>query len=284
MDRRQPGCGGKSAGRCGLVNAVDFERVTVRLGDRPVLADVSFAVRPGEFIGVLGPNGSGKTTLMRAILGLVAPASGRISLFGRPAARGDASVGYMPQVRRLPAALRLNGRDFLAAGYDGHRWGLPRLSVEGARQIDASLARVGAADLARRPLAQLSGGERQRLLLAQAIIGNPKLVLLDEPLISLDPRQQMRVIDIARRLAREDGATVLFSAHDLNPLVEAMDRVLYLGGGQAVLGSVAEVVRADVLSRLYGTDIEILEAGGRIFVMTGGHFLEDASHGHDHHV
>jgi zinc/manganese transport system ATP-binding protein len=148
--------------------------------------------------------------------------------------------------------------------------------------IDKTLESVGAADLARRPLADMSGGERQRLLLAQALLGEPQLLLLDEPLISLDFRYQEAVIDLVGRIARERNITVLFSAHELNQLIGALDRVLYLGNGQAALGSVAEVATAPVLSQLYGTEIEVVRADGHIFVLSRGRDMERADHGHSH--
>ena len=148
--------------------------------------------------------------------------------------------------------------------------------------IEATLDAVGARELANRPLSEMSGGERQRLLLAQALIGSPKLLLLDEPLISLDHRHQEVVIDVVSQVCRERKITVLFSAHELNQLLGAIDRVLYLGNGQAVLGTVEQVVTAPVLSALYGTEIEVMRASGHIFVMSRGRDVERAAHMHDH--
>jgi zinc/manganese transport system ATP-binding protein len=140
---------------------------------------------------------------------------------------------------------------------------------------------VGATSLARRPLAETSGGERQRLLLAQALIGHPKLLLLDEPLISLDPHHARAVVELVKALQVELGLTVLFSAHELNPLLGALSRVLYLGRGQAALGSVDEVITGPVLSRLYGSKIEVVRLNGRIFVMSGQHDVQHDEHRHD---
>ncbi|HVV61964.1 MAG TPA: ATP-binding cassette domain-containing protein, partial [Pseudolabrys sp.] len=234
------------------------------------------------FIGVLGPNGAGKTTLMRAILGLVPASSGSVRVFGRQPQRGDAAIGYLPQLRTVLPDLRVRGHDFIASSLNGERWGLPAVSRKDRAVIDETLAAIGAAELAERPLSQMSGGERQRLLLAQALIGSPRLLLLDEPLISLDPRHQEVVIDVVKKVCRERGITVLFSAHELNQLLGALDRVLYLGRGQAVLGTVEEVVTAPVLSRLYGAEIDVVRANGHIFVMSRGRDVERADHTHDH--
>ena len=265
-----------------MTPTVALERATLRIGARDVLKDVSFAIEPGEFIGVLGPNGAGKTTLMRAILGLLPPSEGHLRVFGRAPQRGDSTIGYLPQVRTVLPDLRVRGLDFIASSLSGERWGLPRLSRADRSMIDDTLALVGARDLARRPLSEMSGGERQRLLLAQALIGKPQLLLLDEPLISLDARHQEVAIEVVRRICRERGTTVLFSAHELNQLIGTLDRVLYLGNGQAVLGAVAEVITAPVLSRLYGTDIHVVRADGHVFVMARGRDMEHVEHQHDH--
>jgi zinc/manganese transport system ATP-binding protein len=265
------------------VSAICFEQATLALGSRIVLRDVSFTIEPGEFIGVLGPNGAGKTTMMRAVLGLVAPSAGRIAVLGAPAWRGNARIGYMPQVRGA-AAWRLSGYDFVAAACDGHRWGLPRLGRTAHADVARALALVGATTLAARPLGELSGGERQRLLLAQALLGDPAVLLLDEPLAGLDPRYQGGVVDLVRDLQRQLGITVLFSAHELNPLLGALDRVLYLGAGHAALGTVAQVITAPVLSRLYGTPIDVVQAAGRLFVMAGNQVLDHEGHHHHEHA
>jgi zinc/manganese transport system ATP-binding protein len=271
-----------------VVNVIEFDHATIGLNGRDVLAGASFAIARGEFIGVLGPNGAGKTTLMRAILGLIAPRAGSIRVFGRAPRRGDADIGYLPQVRTVLPDLRVRGIDFIASSVRGERWGIPSLSRQDRKTIEETLAAVGARDLAERPLAEMSGGERQRLLLAQALLGEPELLLLDEPLISLDHRYQEAVVDLVRNFARKRNITVLFSAHELNQLVGALDRVLYLGNGHAALGTVSEVVTAPVLSKLYGTPIDVVRADGHIFVLSRGRDVErhdhlhDHGHGHDH--
>jgi zinc/manganese transport system ATP-binding protein len=280
--------------------ALEVEHVTLELGGRPILKDASFSVAAGEFIGVLGPNGAGKTTLMRAMLGLLPLSKGTIRVNGATVVRGNASIGYMPQIRSGLAGRRVRGRDFVAMAADGHRWGLPHASAAARADVDRVLALVGGTALAMRPLSELSGGERQRLLLAQCLLGDPKLLLLDEPLISLDPRHQTGVVDLVRRVQRELGITVLFSAHELNPLLNSIDRVLYLGNGRAALGTIDEVITKPVLSQLYGSPIDVMRVNGRIFVMAGdvevdkldhaheeganGHsHSHDHDHGHDHH-
>jgi zinc/manganese transport system ATP-binding protein len=264
------------------VNVVELDHASIGIGGHTVLSDASFAIEAGEFIGVLGPNGAGKTTLMRAVLGLLPTSAGSLRVFGRAPQRGDPSIGYLPQLRTVLPDLRVRGLDFIASSLNGERWGLPPLARADRIAIDATLDAVGARELGRRPMCDMSGGERQRLLLAQSLIGSPKLLLLDEPLISLDARHQEVAIDVVKKVCRERKITVLFSAHELNQLLGTLDRVLYLGNGKAVLGTVDEVVTAPVLSALYGTEIEVLRAGGHIFVMSRGRDVERADHMHDH--
>jgi zinc/manganese transport system ATP-binding protein len=262
--------------------ALELEHVSLELAGRTVLSDVSLAIGQGEFVGVLGPNGAGKTTLMRAVLGLVPVARGAIRIGGQAVARGNAAIGYMPQTRSALASRRVLGRDFVAMAADGHRWGLPIADSATRADVERVLELVGAGTLAARPLTELSGGERQRLLLAQCLLGKPRLLLLDEPLISLDPHHQRSVVELVRRVQRELGITVLFSAHELNPLLNAIDRVLYLGRGSAALGTVDEVITRPVLSRLYGSPIDVMRVNGRIFVMSGDVEVEKHDHEHEH--
>jgi len=264
------------------LNAVELTQVRLVVGGRPILEETSLAVRDGEFVAVLGPNGAGKTTLMRAILGLIEPAAGRISVLGEPAMRGNPAIGYLPQTRSLAPLHRLSGWSLVASAARGHRWGLPIASASVRRDVDWAIERVAATSLAGRTVAELSGGERQRLLLAQALLGRPRLLLLDEPLISLDPHHQRGVVQLVKQIQRELDVTVLLSAHELNPLLDAIDRVLYLGNGRAALGTVDEVITGPTLSRLYGSEIEVQRVGGRIFVLSSG--LEIDRDEHRHHA
>ena len=263
------------------MNAIQLKDLTISLGGREVLAGVSLKIESGEFIGVVGPNGAGKTTLMRAILGLLPITSGELRVFGKSPARGNPAIGYMPQVRSTGQRLRLTGREFVAAVVNGYRLGLPLLGKKARAEVERALNLVGASGLARQPLTEMSRGERQRLLLAQALVGKPKLLMLDEPLASLDPRYQSEVVELSKALQQELGITVLFTAHDLNPLLGTIDRVLYLGRGQAALGTVDEVITVPVLSRLYGAEIDVVHAKGRIFVMADGHHVEPGFHSHN---
>jgi zinc/manganese transport system ATP-binding protein len=260
---------------------LDVRGLAAQYGPTKVLHGIDFSVAEGGITAILGANGAGKTTLLRAILGLLPPLAGEIRIFGQPPGRGNRVAGYLPQQRATVADLPLRGWDFVASAWRGERWGLPLIGRRGAKEVARALERVEAQPLAGRRLSQLSGGELQRLLLAQALLGEPKLLLLDEPLISLDPHFQQAVIALIRRIQLVSGMTVLFTAHDLNPLLGVMDRVLYLGNGSAVIGTVDDVLTDDVLSRLYGMPIEVVRLGGRILVVAGHGPVEAEAHLHD---
>ena len=241
------------------------------MGGKVLLADVSFVLEPGRFIALLGPNGAGKTTLMRTILGLLTLQAGTISVFGAPPSRGDRRTGYLPQARAAnPSFLR--GRDLVEVAAGAWPFG----GRAGRAEVARVLRQVGAHDIADVPLASLSGGQRQRLMLAQSLLGQPRLLLLDEPLISLDVPSQRATVELAATLCRDHGVTVLFSAHEITPLIDHIDQVLYLGQGEAALGSVEDVITGPVLSRLYGGPVEVVRAAGRIFVVSG----DDPVRGH----
>ncbi len=230
----------------------------VVLGGRPVLRDVSFRVEAGEFVGLIGSNGAGKTTLLRAILGFTAPSRGS-------AHRG--TVGYVPQKILLDPDLPVRARDLVALGLDGNRFGLPLPSAAKRRQVDEMLAAVGASAFADERVGRLSGGQQQRVLIGHALVRRPALLLLDEPLANLDLHSAAGVVALLGRLCREQGIAVLLSAHDMNPLLGVMDRIVYLADGRAAVGTVDEVVRGDVLSALYGHHVDVIRVHGRILVV-----------------
>jgi zinc/manganese transport system ATP-binding protein len=249
---------------------LSLEHASVQLGRRQVLADVTFTLLPGEFLGVLGSNGAGKTTLLKLLLGLVRPSGGVVSILGSVVGRGSGEVGYVPQQSNLDPDLPLRARDFVALGLDGNRWGIGLRSAADRRRVEEALDAVGAAGYADAPVGRLSGGEQQRLYIAQALVGNPKILLLDEPLANLDLRSRRDVVDLVRRVSRERGIGAVLVAHDVNPLLGAVDRVLYLVNGRGASGSVDEVIRSDVLSRLYGFPVDVVRASGHILVVGAG--------------
>jgi zinc/manganese transport system ATP-binding protein len=240
---------------------------------------VSANIHGGEFIGVFGPNGSGKTTLIRALLGLIPCSSGEMTLFGEPVSRGSRLIGYMPQTMATSETLRLSVRAIIMAVQSGDRWGMPWHSALAAREIDEVLELVELSHLGEAPFHQLSGGEKQRVQLAQALLGKPRLLLLDEPLASLDPYHQQQLVDVIFNVKKTTGATILFIAHDINPLLQIIDRVWYLAGGRAALGTLEEVLSNNILSDLYSSSMHVIRAEGRIFIVNAdSNVVETARH------
>ncbi|HEY7143868.1 MAG TPA: metal ABC transporter ATP-binding protein [Streptosporangiaceae bacterium] len=243
--------------------------VCVRLGGREVLHDVSFTIRAGEFTGLIGSNGAGKTTLLRVILGLQAPAAGTVTIAGRPGGRGSRLAGYVPQRITLDPDMPLRARDLVGLGLDGHRPGLGLPSAKRRRLVDEMLTGVGAQRFGGERVGNLSGGEQQRVLIAHALISRPRLLLLDEPLANLDIRSEREVIALLARIARQQQIAVLISAHEMNPLLPVMDRIVYMAGGRAASGTTSEVVQPDVLSKLYGQHVDVIHIHDRILVVAG---------------
>ena len=259
---------------------LSVEGLSVRLSGRDVLRDVSFSIRPGELTGLIGSNGSGKTTLFRAILGLQAVSTGRVLLDGRPRARRNPLIGYVPQKFLLDPDMPLRARDLVGLGIDAHRFGIPRPSRARRALIEEMLEAVDARGFADARIGQLSGGEQQRVLIAHALIARPQRLALDEPLANLDLRAGQEVVALLARIASEQRIAVLISAHEMNPLLPVMDRIVYLAGGRAASGTTAEVVRADVLSELYGSHVDVLNVHGRVLVVAGAGDEHDL-HGHE---
>jgi len=255
-----------------------IDDASLRLGGRLLWSGLDLSVARGEFIAVLGANGSGKTSLLRAILGQHELSAGSIELGGVPVHRGDRRIGYIPQQRLADEGSALRGRDLVALGVDGHRFGTGLPSRARRTRVDAALDAVGARHYARVPVAKLSGGEQQRLRVGQALAGMPDLLLCDEPLLSLDLRQQRVVSELIDRHRRERGFGVLFVTHDVNPILGAVDRVLYLAGGGFRIGTPDDVLRSDVLSELYGSPVDVIRSGGRVVIVGA----PDQSHAHEH--
>jgi zinc/manganese transport system ATP-binding protein len=243
--------------------------VGARLGGRQVLTDIDFSIAAGEFTGLIGANGAGKTTLFKVILGTTNSTGGSVLIGGAPRSRRNPLIGYVPQKFALDPDLPLRARDLVALGIDGHRLGFSLPSAHRRGAVERMLEAVGARELADVRVGELSGGEQQRVLIGHALISGPKLLLLDEPLANLDLRSAGEVVSLVARVAREQHVAVLISAHEINPLLPVMDRIVYLAGGRAVHGRADEVVRGEVLSKLYGHHVDVLRVHGRVLVVAG---------------
>jgi zinc/manganese transport system ATP-binding protein len=245
------------------------------------------SVGPGEFVALLGANGSGKSTLLKTVLGALPLASGRMSVLGRSPGEANRAIGYLPQRRSFDSGTRLRGSDVVRLGLDGDRWGVSFRTPKDVRErVAEAVETVGASAYAHRPIGELSGGEQQRLLIAQALVRRPELLLLDEPLDSLDLPNQAVVAALVHNICRGAGVTVLLVAHDVNPLLPYLDRVVYLAAGHAVEGPVRRVITSETLTGLYGVPVEVLETSDGRLVVVGqpeppAHHHDRHEHGHD---
>jgi zinc/manganese transport system ATP-binding protein len=247
--------------------AVRFDRATLAYGGREVWRDLSLAFERGSFVAVLGPNGSGTTSLLRVVLGLAELQAGSIEVLGQPPRRGNPAIGYVPQGQVFDPDMPLRGRDLVRLGLDGHRWGLGRGDRESARRVAEAIASVEAGAYADAPIGRLSGGEQQRLRIAQALVGDPSLLLCDEPLAHLDLRHQREITDLVGGWHRRSGGTVLFVTHDVNPVLGFVDEVLFVVNGRWAAGRPDEVLTSERLSDLYGSHVDVLRVHGRILVV-----------------
>ncbi len=267
------------------VPAIEVEGASVRRGGDLVWHDVSLTIDQGEFVALLGPNGAGKSTLLHVLLGQLPLTAGQARVFGSAAGSANAQIGYLPQRRSFDSSIRIRGADLVRLGLDGNRWGLPLPFINRDREhaaeerVREAIRLVSAESYAGRPIGELSGGEQQRLLIAQALVSDPKLLILDEPLDSLDLPNQSAVAALLNRICREEGIGVLLVAHDINPILPYLDQAIYLAGGRAISGSPDEVVTSEMLTRLYGVPIETLRTSDGRVVVVGE---PDAPHVHGH--
>src|SRR5580698_3972022 len=235
--------------------------VSVRLGGRQILQDVSLALGEGEFTGLIGPNGAGKTTLLRVILGLQPTTEGTVTR--------HATVGYVPQKLLIEPDMPLRVKDVVALGIDGQRFGIPLPTRQRRDRVLAMLEAVGADGYKDARVGELSGGEQQRVMIAHALISKPKLLLLDEPLANLDLKSEQEIVAVLGRLAREQQIAILLSAHDMNPLLGVMDRIVYVANGRVASGPTDEVVTSEGLTRLYGHRVDVVRVQNRVLVVAG---------------
>ena len=250
--------------------ALELEGAAVARGSSSVWRHGSLAVPPRSVVAVIGPNGSGKTTLLQVMLGLLPLAEGRISVLGETPRRGDPRIGYVPQNYTATIGSAVRAVDLVALGLSGARWGVRRLDADERRRVDAALHAVGAEAFAHRRMSQLSGGQQQRVAVAQALVGDPDLVLLDEPLANLDLRNQQEIVDLLGRLHAERDVTIFVVAHDLNPLLGVLTGAIYLVDGHPHFAEIGHVVDEHLLTHLYGTRIQVVRTAQGDLFMRGG--------------
>ena len=260
-----------------MTPAVQITDGSLAFGSRTLWSGLDLTVEPGQFVAVLGPNGSGKSSLLRVVLGLLPLRHGQARVCGDLVRRGSRRIGYVPQHRGFAADVPLRGADFVQLGIDGTRWGLPAPHRH-RHQVADLLDQVEAGYLAKHPLGAMSGGEQQRLRIAQALATNPQVLLCDEPLLSLDLRHQRRVVDLIDKRRRDHGTSVLFVTHEINPVLEATDLVLYMIDGAFRIGTPDEVMRSEVLSALYNSPVEVIRRHDKILVL-GAEEAASGQHG-----
>lgn len=248
---------------------LSLEGVSVTLSGREILRDVSFSVEPGDFIALIGANGAGKTTLLKVIMGLITPSAGTLRLAGGTRPHRGAAIGYVPQKIDLDPDMPIRARDLVGLGLDGERIGVPLPSAKRRARVDEMLEAVDATHFANARVGTLSGGEQQRVMIAHALISRPRILLLDEPLANLDLRSEQEVVSLVATIAAEQNVAVLISAHDMNPLLPVMDRVVYVANGRVAVGTTDEVVTSASLSRLYGQRVDVIHVNGRVLVVAG---------------
>lgn len=260
---------------------ISTHHLAIGYKNKSIVSDINIAINSGEFIGILGTNGSGKSTFLRVLLGLIRPLKGQVFIFGKPPQKGNMQIGYMPQMRTTNFIANLTSKALLETCMGGTFYGLPTFSKSKEQELQRVLNLVNAAPLTHRPIQQLSGGERQRIFLAQALLDNPKILLLDEPLANLDPRNQDNFINLLQTIQKKLNVTILFTAHDPNPLLDVMSRVLYFAHGKVIMGNVDKIITSTTLSALYEIPIEVIRFKNRLFVIGEGHHLSQENH---HHV
>ena len=265
------------------VAAVELTGAAVQLGGNTIWADATLEIGAGEFVAVLGPNGAGKSTLLQVLLGVLPLSAGTASVLGLPPGTTKREIGYLPQRHAFDASTRIRGVDLVRLGLDGHRWGLPRPGRRAERRrVEEAVALVGAQAYARRAIGECSGGEQQRLLIAEALVARPRMLFLDEPLDSLDLPNQTAVAALLDEICRAEQMTILLVAHDVNPLLAHLDRVVYIARGQVLSGPPEQVIASDTLSELYQSPIEVLHTSDGRLVVVGQ--PEAPAHHSDRHA
>lgn len=249
---------------------LEVRDLTAGYGRLPAIEGITFAVPPGQMVGVIGPNGAGKSTLFKAILGLVPQLRGEILLHEAPAVSQRALMGYLPQLDETNRAFPVSVEDVVMMGrYPRVGW-VRRPGAADGEVVRQALARVDLLPQAGTQIGQLSGGQQQRALLARVLAQDPHLLLLDEPVSGVDTTTQHAIFALLEEL-RKNGKTVVVATHDLNCIVERFDLVLCINTRVIAFGPPREVFREETLNRTYGSHLMIVRVGDRRIVVADEH-------------
>jgi ABC-type Mn2+/Zn2+ transport system ATPase subunit len=249
---------------------LEVRELAAGYGGHPALEGISFAVAPGQMVGVVGPNGAGKSTLFKAILGLIPIVQGQVLLHDADAHDQRAMMGYLPQLDDIERTFPVSVSDVVMMGrYPRIGWGR-RPRVEDRTAVQEALARVELLDHTRSQVGKLSGGQLQRVLLARVLAQDPHLLLLDEPVSGVDTTTQHAIFGVLEEL-KQEGKTVIVATHDLNCVIERFDQVLCLNKRLTGYGPTTEVFREDVLEATYGSHLMVVHVGDRRVVVADEH-------------
>jgi len=230
---------------------VALHGVSFGYGGPPVLQDITYAVRPGDFTGIVGPSGSGKTSLLRLLLGTEKPSTGTLVRSPRTA------VSYVPQLETVNWNFPVTVAECVLMSRPSRRL-IPRATRDERAEVGAVLDRLGIAELAGRHIRELSGGQQQRMFLARALLRRPQLLLLDEPTSGVDVQTRHEVLHLLDDL-NADGLAIVLTTHDLNGMAAHLPHLLALQRRVIAHGSPAEVIAPDVLERTFGARMEVLQ-------------------------
>jgi ABC-type Mn2+/Zn2+ transport system ATPase subunit len=247
---------------------IAFQGVDLGYGRKRILTNIDFDVVSGDFLGIIGPNGAGKTTLLKAILGLLKPLSGQIVLSSE-----ELRIGYVPQRDSVDTLFPLTVLDIVLMGRYSRLSALGRPGQHDRERAMEALNHVDIVNLAHRHFPSLSGGQKQRALIARALVGEPNLLILDEPTNGMDLTSEKAIMDLVRQLHDQDGMTVLMVSHLLNTVINYVKRIAIIGGGGLREGEIEEMATSGSLTQLYGVPVQVIETNGRRVAMpieTGG--------------
>ena len=225
----------------------------------PVVESVDLALAPGEFAALVGPNGSGKSTLLRLLLGLLRPGSGSVELFGSApdTLRDRARLGYVPQRSRLAPELPTTVREVVAGGRLARRSWWRRETDADREAVNHALGAVALSELAPRPVRELSGGQQQRALIARALVADPELLVLDEPVAGVDAESQRLFRDSLVHLVQQHRAAVLLVSHELGAVAADLDRVIVLKRSVQFDGPPADLAARGVSLGIHAEDLPL---------------------------